>query len=345
MKKHAPPAESSALAPLKQSLPAVPGALNISEAAIAAPVAEFQKIRAKAISSHRGEFVGQRYLAYISAGGTAAMPLIGMSDPVIASIGFFLAAPLALSVSALAFITIAEQKRFQAQSIARQENWVHETLQPAFEKAQKQAYQAQKLQIIAAAEQHLGKGGLLGLEDGAWLANLDPQALEGATDQLAITVLQIRKMLAHERCVSFNADGSKSVGKAVGFAGQKLDACNIQHRSYLRKQLAEEDPGIAEDSYPALQKGELVEAPKLRSGWGPALKSFFVPFYAKALRNEYANAQMPRFKDIEAQPLEPVADFSAAIERYEAQNRPLDLPAMRGWKGAQKALAAPGRAI
>jgi hypothetical protein len=248
---------------------------------------------------------------------------------------------LALPIGAMYALGASEQKKLN-NLLAGETERAGKELREKFIEAQVEAYTAQKQMIIDAAEQHLSKGGLLGLEDAAWLGNLTPAILGEASDQLAITVMQIRQMLAHERCNKFKSDGGKTVATPVTFAEKRLSPDLQEHRFYLRYSLFENDAGIEEDSLPVIIQPEPAGSPQARAGNIKSFVDFINPFSGVALKRAYAKANMPQFKPVEIPGLAPVADFAQALESYESRNPPLDLPAVRGWKGgARKALPAP----
>jgi hypothetical protein len=212
-----------------------------------------------------------------------------------------------------------------------------------FEQAQRDFYNSQKLQLLEAADTHLGKSGLLSLQDAAWLANIDPAHLEKATDQLAVTVLQIRKMLAYERCTEFNADGSRKVEKPLGFASMQFNSALPVHRNCLRERMLPLDAALAEDENPAVQPAEFYEREIKAPGYLKSFFTFITPFSNAGRKRSFEKMEMPQVKDIAAQCVQPVADFAERLANYESRNAPLDLPAVRGWKQpARKALPSKG---
>jgi hypothetical protein len=236
-----------------------------------------------------------------------------------------------------------EQHMLHKKLADKSATWTKGELRDAFTEAQKQAYAAQKRQIVQAAEQYLSSGKLVSVEEASWLAALDPEAVRGATDQLAITVLQIRKMLAHMRCADFNADGSRAVEKPLTFEAMLLMSSAPLHRSILRERLAAEDCEVTEDLNPVIREPEVISAAHAKVSVIKSLASFISFRTKKSLAREYVDNALPRFADIEAQALRPVTDFAAMLESYEARNPPLDLPALRGWKTVKRrALPHPG---
>jgi hypothetical protein len=213
-----------------------------------------------------------------------------------------------------------------------------------FEEAQREFYSAQKRRIIELADAHLGNGHLISAQDAAWLGNIDPDHLSDATDQLAVTVLQIRQMLAYQRCASFNSDGSKQVDMPLTFKDVGFDISRNLHRSWLREKLAQLDSGIEEDERPEIRQAEFVSGDIGKSGRIKAFFNFFNPVSNWNRKEKTLAMELPQVKDIEVQCVQPIAGFAEALEAYEARNPPLDLPAMRGWKSppARRALTSRG---
>jgi hypothetical protein len=201
------------------------------------------------------------------------------------------------------------------------------------EDAQRTAYSRQKQAVRDAAERHLADGKLLIAEDLAWIANLDPASLAGASDELAVTALQARRALSCAR------KPEKTLVHT--FATLNLNPEMGPNRAYLREKLLAADNAIEEDNYPAIQKCELPEHAALKPGKLRILKEALIPFSARALRREFKNAQLPQIPEILVPLIEPVAGVAGAVAAYESENGPLDLPALRGWKGARRALPAP----
>jgi hypothetical protein len=321
--------ESNALVPVTQSLPAA----QVDMAAIDWD-AHDKKLRDGLETAYRQ----QR-----NAGALARVSVAGMCGM---NLAFVIPVPFLLPLAAVPVFYLYGIGAYEQKKV---NNLVPEAVERAvgqmreeFRKAQVAVYNDQKRLVAEAAERHLAAGNLLGIEDAAWLGNLDPETLKDATHQLAITVLQIRLMLAHQRCTAFNSDGSRKAAKPFTFASEKLAPDYEKHRHHLRRELAALDRGLAEDKLPVIQEMELAEEIAPRTGYWKGLKDFINPFFARRMKREFTQAQLPRFKDIEVPALQPVADFSAALEAYEAQNPPLDLPAVRGWHGGRrKALPGP----
>jgi hypothetical protein len=257
-----------------------------------------------------------------------------------------LAAPPALVIAAptLALFFFgggAMQKSLEANGHDGFRRAMEET-QVKFKQAQIEFYAAQKKRIVELADTHLGNGGLISAQDAAWLGNIDPDHLSEATDQLAITVLQIRQMLAYQRCNDFNSDGSRAVQAPLTFRGVGFDAGRPLHRSWLREKMAQADHGIEEDANPVIQVAEFENVNVKKPGYIAALFNFLNPVSNWSRKEKLLEMQLPKVKEIEVQCVQPLADFAEALKDYESRNAPLDLPAMRGWKGPQRrALAAP----
>jgi hypothetical protein len=211
-----------------------------------------------------------------------------------------------------------------------------------FHEAQKAAYNEQKRLIAAAAEQHLGRGNLLTLEDAAFLSSLNADDVRKSTYQLAITVLQIRKLLAQAR----GAAGDAAIENPETFASNRLRPEADNHRKFLYEILREHDAPIAEDDLPVLQEPEIEGEAGAQIGYGKAFLKLLNPLSGRRLKREFKQAKVLRFKPVDVAGVRPAADFAAALAAYESRNPPLDLPAVRGWGGGRrKALPAPGAGL
>jgi hypothetical protein len=337
MKKRIEQQPGSALVPVTSSLPAV-APVNISDVERDRLVESFREELKRDFKTHGGEMNFSRSmiggLGSVLGGATALVPVMGL----------VFAVPVGVPIALLLGMSIQHEKKFARNLNLKKKTWAEGKLKRSFENAQREAYGSQKCLVVAAAERNLGAGRVLSLEDAAWIANLSRQDIKQATDQLAITVYQIRKLLAHARCASFNSDGSKSVSRPLAFADLRLDPNFPPHRAYLRERLAAADEHIEEDNYPYIKVSELEGMSSVKTGFWNAVKNYAAPWEAAKRRRQQMEIELPRYKDVEAHVIFPVADFAEALETYEATNPPLDLPALRGWKGGvRKALPGPGR--
>jgi hypothetical protein len=332
MKKQAAPA--TALAPLAQTLPALQA--GIPEEQWAGLNAEFRNDLEWQIRRQKGERNASRIV--IGMFSAVSVPVVLLGGPLGLCI---VGGPLLMTAA----FGVKEQKKLNSligDEIADRQGFARRK----FRQAQQAAYAAQKRLVVEAAENHLARGGLLGPEDAAWLGTLDPAAIEGATNQLAITVLQIRRMLAHMRCASYRSDGSREIGPPATLAGLKLMGDFEPHRDFLRGKLRAEDTRLAEDDLPVLQDPELAAPLRAKPGLLAAMRDFVNPLSGFRLRRDFEKAELPRFRPVEIPALAPVADFAEALAFYESKNPPLDLPALRGWKGgARKSLPGPLRPL
>jgi hypothetical protein len=276
-----------------------------------------------------------------SAIGLAAVAIAAMS-PLIVATGPIALIPL-LPLLGMTAAAANDQKKYANLLPGSREEQLKK-LRRVFRDAQIAAYAEQRKLLVSAAEQHIAQGNLISLEDAAWLANLHRRDVADATHQLAITVLQIRKLLAHSRCVEFRQDGSRKIGKPDTFAAHKLMPDHESHRQFLRLALKEADREIAEDTPPAFAEPELEEEQEVRkkTGFLGGCKVLLDPLSGGRLKRELEAAKILRVKPMEIPSLQPAADFAQALENYERNNAPLDLPAIRGWGGGRrKALPGP----
>jgi hypothetical protein len=251
--------------------------------------------------------------------------------------GLLVALPFALifKTATLASAAVTDDKTEKARTEKR------EKLQKQFLAAQKKAFADKQAQLIALADETLARGELLGEKELSYLAALDPALLKDASDQLAITVLQARGMIAYMRAEE------KRIRPPLTFRTAAFDPRNGLHRAYLRDKLAEAKTVLAEDDYP---NGLYQELEFPRDGLRPDSKGYLlrlaVPFYSfwkdakKAVDAPLLENGLP---EISVPPLKPAGDFSALLSAFERAAEPLDLPAMRGWNrtGAPSALPAP----
>jgi hypothetical protein len=323
---------SRALVPFAPALPAT-GVLNIADEARSRLEEIFLRQQNFDIERCGGNIELKRITAL--AGGMFTFAIAAIAPPA----GLLLAGVVGVLAIAVGAAGVVDEHIMRETLIANKINWTKGALRQEFMSAQKDSYLDQKRELVRAAEQYLDAGNLIGMEDAAWLAALDPEALDDAGDQLAITVLQIRKMLAHVRCRDYDTDGSKKVTPVKTFASMWFGA-----RSFLRERLLACDIALSEDSNPVLKEPEVVGDVEHKLSVMRSLRAFFSMETQESVRREFADGALPRFKDIEMPQLKPVEDFAAALEEYEANNPPLDLPAIRGWQRYRRpALPPPQR--
>lgn len=218
--------------------------------------------------------------------------------------------------------------------------------------AQIREYRQKQEQLAALADAHLARGGLLDEKTMSYIAVLPPDVLEGASDQLAITVLQARRLLAYER-----AGRQYEALKPETFASAGLSAVSGKHRGTLRKLLSavaaplEEDRGPEKWPEPDISlpgTGKIPALENLRISTAEKALRVAVPvlFSLKALHRRWkaapAAAELPPLTaSAEIPPLRAAADFSEALARYEREAGRLDLPALRGWNGGRRLVGAP----
>jgi hypothetical protein len=335
--------KSRALVPFAPALPAA-GVINITDEVRHAREEDFRKAQNAKIATEYGHVETCRSV-------TIALGLFSVIVPFIVPPAMPFMAPTAVaaiwasifggSATLLAAMTVADEHNMRNSLVANKIEWT-KGLREEFMSAQKAAYRDQKRRLVHAAEQYLDVGNLIGLEEAAWLATLEPEMLRDTTDEIAITVLQIRKMLAHTRCRTWNPDdGSKRVETPLTFASMRLDSSLPRHRSILREKLLASDVALDEDSEMFLKEPELVEDAKHKVSVMRSISGFFCMNTNESVSREFVEGQMPRFKDAEIPILKPVEDFAAALQDYEARNPPLDLPAIRGWHHDRRAALPP----
>jgi hypothetical protein len=328
---------TTALVAATQALPAAQP-VNVPEEERAQLEQAYRERAARDIKRERSEINLGRGMVLVTGGAALAFSGIGL--------------PLGMTVlfggvfgtlgGLLGTVCVSAEHKLQQRLADGKREWAETTLREAFVAAQRDSYTEQKKLVAAAAEQYLGAGNLIGMAEAGWLAALTPGLLEEATDQLAVTVFQMRRMLAHMRCASFNSDGSRRISAPLTFAAMQFSPAAPLHRAILREKLADADCPIAEDDLPLVKEPELAEPVRHKAGVLKSMASFLLFRTRGSLRREFVESAMPRFKDVETPVLAPVADFAELLEAYEARNPQLDLPALRGWKGgARRALPAP----
>jgi hypothetical protein len=321
----------SALVPLAQSLPAN-APVTLPEERVESLTQAFNaRLRNGKDTSN---LTLQRCLAVLNTSNMAVPVVLG----VVPGFGFAIAGlGFALSAFAGSSAQRARYKKFNDSQTATQQD-----IRAALRDAQLEIYREQKKQLVEAAEQHLLTGKLLSETDAGWLGNLDSDDIADASDELAITVYQVRQILAYAR--SENTEEARI--KPPTFASLQLNPSIAPNRTYLRERLEKTDRYIAEDDYPGLSEPEFAPVAELKPGRAQLLKEFFLPFSDSELRRAYKNAQLPAIPEVTLQSVAPIADFAQALEAYENRNSPLDLPAVRGWKGgARRMLPGPKGAL
>jgi hypothetical protein len=235
--------------------------------------------------------------------------------------------------AAMMYGVSSDQRNSAMRHAERQARTAQHTLRDIFKQAQQDAFNANQKQLAAIADDHLRAGNLLGEEGMAYLAAVSPENLEGASEQLAISVYQARKMLAHSR-------DPQNVEKPLNFASLDFTPKSGKHRFVLLEKLQWADTGI-EDDKPELQELELQEPEFQFSSGGKWARAFLAPFYLRKDARTRAAIDLPDLPDVPVPPLRPARDFALTLRRYEEQNGALDLPALRGWPQTRKALPRP----
>jgi hypothetical protein len=216
---------------------------------------------------------------------------------------------------------------------------LHSRLRAEFIQAQRAAYNEKQDSLVRLADAYLEQGGLLDETALAYLAAVEPRRLRQASDQLAISVLQVRGMLAHVRCRSIDLDGNRYTPKPARFADLKLSGRVPEHRPILRQKLEEQGRRLVEDAEPHFKDPEFSVPGEGRQNRRQRLARFFgAPFHLRADRARTIIEKMPELPPVEPPPLKSVANIASIIEAYEKANGRLDLPAMRGWGRDTRAL-------
>lgn len=201
--------------------------------------------------------------------------------------------------------------------------------------AQRKAYSEKQDRLVAIADEHLAKGGLLDETALSYLAVIDPVKLRSASDQLAITTMQIRTMLDYIRSRRIDLDGERRVPKPACFADFKLSARVPEHRPILRAKLTENRFSIVEDEPPAFVEPEIIMPESAKQTKKERVARWLgSAFFLKGDRERATGFEAPQFAPAEVPALRNVANLETIIENYERAHGKLDLPAMRGWGGA-----------
>lgn len=238
---------------------------------------------------------------------------------------------------------------------SRAQHWMKEmksSLRQGLRFRQRNAYRNKEEHLVALADAHLEQGGLLDEKTLSYLAAAPEERLRKASDRLAVTVLQARRMLAYER-----GGRRDETLRPATFARFRLIPGRAEHNGLLRGKLCETDARLAEDEGPEMPLPEVIwperipEIENLKiSKLGLALRVVAGPLFFFADRRRLRaleNITLPDTPRAEAEvpALRPAADFSEALARYERDVERLDLPALRGAGGASGGRLLPGRAV
>lgn len=240
----------------------------------------------------------------------------------------------------------------QCDQISSVENQVDKALSEArdaigkeYRAAQVRALGEKMDQAVALADECLAKGGLIDEDILAHLVTIPAEKFRKASDQLAISVLQARSLLAHVRA---NEGAAATAPMTFALLKEKYNAAadpsSADSRRLLRDMLGGSDGRIAEENYekgfpawdPAAVSGlntnGIREVQEFRNG----VSSFLgLPFLArnKRLAAAMKDIRLPDAASIEVKvpALRPVENFSEIVALYEKRNGKLDLPAVYGW--------------
>lgn len=280
------------------------------------------------------------------------------------------AAPLALIFSGMALVGgvvgSGAYKGLSAANLSHNIDEAKRKLHTDLRIMQKEAFAQKRQYLLAAADEHLESGGLLDMDDLAYLVSYNAEALQSASDQLAITVLQARKALAYDQytksqTMERRADGRPAIDTPLGFAELHFDSRHISHCYALRRRLEEDDPALDCDSVPSEwpvpdfsvldEIDERINKDMALDKKSLTLRALAMPFYiARDVKDVRKARKMLQNCDFMPQvpvpALEPVEELGAAMAFYETakwNNPPLDLPALRGWPHERAARQAARR--
>jgi hypothetical protein len=208
--------------------------------------------------------------------------------------------------------------------------------------AQNAAFESKQVHFLRLMDRHLQKGGLLDENVLPYLGVIRPHLLKEASDQVAVTVLQARRLLAYARSTVKNAAGIKEVAAPLTFAALEFNPKREDHRRFLREKLEQTDIALAEDALPVFEEFNL---PERRFSYQGVLKvcwrGFAAPYYLLRDRIDHRRAlAVPEVPEVGVPPLLVEKDIVAILAHFESAHGRLDLPALRGW-GARAALPAP----
>jgi hypothetical protein len=266
------------------------------------------------------------YTAAAGAGGLVVSVSAALGDPMLLVIcGPQLACMLAITG------LMGKETTQKAQAEARN---AQGRLRKEFLKAQRKSFSANQVKLVELAEAHLGAGGLLDEESLAYLAAIEPKHLQEASQQLAISVFQARKMLSYLH----NPGG---VEKPLTFAALDLTPKSEKHRFVLLEKLRAQDDGQRQEYLPALQHLDMKDANFKPGIGGKALRYLFTPYAVWRESRRYKKFTLPDLPDTPVPALRPAENFSVKLHKYETEIERLDLPALRGWPKTLKALPKP----
>lgn len=249
----------------------------------------------------------------------------------------------------------ADKKNFFNMTQARL-NDLEADLKQDIRAAQEKAFGEKQDLLVRLAEDRLGKGLLLDREVLSYLAALPPGKLDSASDALAVTVLQARKMLAWQRGKGGQTAAPLTFASLSREMELPLNPRNPRHLSILRERLERADEPIDEDlSPPDFPAPDLSAIERLRQD--KDLNSLNVgtlnllahtvtwPFQAiSSLRKmrRLREMEIPAIPPVAVPALSPAKDFAACLEEYERSARTrLDLPALQRDTGLRR-LPPPG---
>lgn len=243
----------------------------------------------------------------------------------------------------------------QQENAKRAQNVHDETrrwLKGAFMAEQASAFREKQKHLLRLADAQLQKGGLLEEDFLPYLALIRPGLLEDASDQLAVTVLQARGMLAYARCTARTGTGARTTTRPHSFASLGFNPQREDHRHFLREKLEQADNAIslAEDSLPVFEDLD-IEHDRIETG---GIAGFFARAVAAPvflLYDRYRHRRAVKLPavvpSVRVPPLLVAPDFPAILAHYETAEEKLDLPAVRGWPrtapGPARLLPPPSR--
>jgi hypothetical protein len=313
-----------------ETMPASQESVGVPEAAAQRLQKAYKASILKSRERHESDMKGASVAQYASAAVVASVALVA-TPWVAVPVGLFMA------ISGLSAAHDAKHSLDKAndKSVELQQDLVRK-LRLEFLTAQRKAYSEKQDRLVLVADEHLAGGGLLDAEAMSYLAAIPLSKLSAASDQLAISVMQIRSMLDYVRSRRIALDGERGVPKPARFADFKLSPRVPEHRPILRERLSENRFSIVEDEPPPFAEPEIEMPESRRQPRKEKIARYFgAAFFLKSDRERAASFEMPGIAPVEIPALRQVENLGKIIENYERAHGRLDLPAMRGWGGRE----------
>ncbi len=311
------------------------------------------------------------YRHYFESDGEIFMPslqipahLVGVCSLAVAASGG-MAAVIGVPVALAAFAIGAGLGQVNAinrgTAFARAEEelpYVRSAIASRLQSLQQYSVSERQQEIVKLIEGYLAGGGLLSLAlkdeseikeaqkeewrmqcaAAGYLANIPKEIMAQASDQLVITALQLRAVI--------NSD--KGGAEALQASCFRLDLRHEEHRALLREKLlaAHRNAALGEQAdFPRIQLPDYMEHEDIKNlevgVGGRILRAIAAPlfiYHDKKAMNRVRNMEIPDwfFTDVQTPALRGVEDIGGKVRVYEQKaGVTLDLPAIRGWKGAR----------